>query len=559
MKIDKRTLGTAMAEGGEGLIYFKQDVLKVFKPVVDFNSKLHKLEILLQTKLPKVAVAPKDLLYDYGGNFIGYSMQNLKEIEEFRALTNKKTLLAYNIKIGDILHMLVDVRDAILELHQQNIFVGDLNDSNIVFDGGMHVHLLDVDSWSVGSYPCTVAMDSFKDPKLKGADFNAGTDSFSFAILAFKSLTRFHPFGGTTKPDLDLLERMSRGLSVLNPKVKAVIPRIIDPWDYMFPGFLEDLARIYDAGIRLVVTKSLDEFAGNLTRCKQHQNDYYGRYDKCPVCFQASLKPAVPTKLQTVGGISVVVLFTSNDCLEMLSKDSYLSVNREIVHIPSGIRKPVKFGQKTYFLKDGSVVEATVDTIITPTGVIPKLHGSRIIIDGDDVVHFITPACGFCSMKNAGFVTDSHVAINNVFEVSNNGNYCIVNLYDYKTIVEIDKWFLELDEVIKLTSYGLHFDAVSGRWLFIYETVSGKFVTYVFELDKVVYRSDTMKYSVPLDTIAFHRNTIYTAHDGVIRGFNWKKNEYKDFKCDQVEEDATLQFKGSKIIVINQREVYEAG
>jgi len=44
-----------------------------------------------------------------------------------------------------------------------------------------------------------------------------------------------------------------------------------------------------------------------------------------------------------------------------------------------------------------------------------------------------------------------------------------------------------------------------------------------------------------------------------VRGYNWKKNEYKDFNCIGTEEGAMLMFKGKKIIIINQKEIYEAG
>jgi len=37
MKIDKRTLGNPIAEGGEGVIINTNQILKVFKPVVDLQ------------------------------------------------------------------------------------------------------------------------------------------------------------------------------------------------------------------------------------------------------------------------------------------------------------------------------------------------------------------------------------------------------------------------------------------------------------------------------------------------------------------------------------------
>jgi serine/threonine protein kinase len=565
MKLDKRTLGTPIAEGGEGQIYIHKGtgkIMKIFKPVVDLDSKYKKIEILLQTMLPGIAIGPKDILHDAAGNFIGYTMEKLNEIEEFRALTNRKTLATYGIKIHNILQMLIDLRNALLELHSQNIFIGDLNDSNVVFTENFHPYILDTDSWSVGSYPCTVAMDAFKDPKLKGCNFNAGTDAYAFAILAFKSLTRLHPFGGNIKPDLDLIERMKRGLSVLNPKVKAIIPKIIDPWEYMHPGFLEDLHRIYDTGIRTVLTNSLTEFTSNLNWCSKHKNDYYGQYDKCPVCYTASLKPIKPVKV-TAGEIKIVRLFSSTECKEMLSEELYISENNTIVHIPTGQETGIYFNKKTYYLSDGTLLYVTADNIHIGAATIPKLHNSRIVIMGNNTFYYITPGLGFSScvysQKGSAFYTDTHVAINNLFEVDSLGGYIVINMYDHKTVVEINGQFIELTEIMKPVNYGLHYDNVSKRWLFIYERSSGQFVTYIFEGTQTLYHDTNNKYAVPLDSLAFNNNTIYSAHECSIRGFNWVKNTYKDFQCDEVEEGATLKFKGKKIIVINQASVYEAG
>ena len=94
MKIDKRTLGNPIAEGGEGVIYkYKNQILKVFKPVVDLSEKLAKLEILTNIKQPvsgTIPVLPLDIAYGMSGDFIGYVMRDLKEIDEFSSLTNRR-------------------------------------------------------------------------------------------------------------------------------------------------------------------------------------------------------------------------------------------------------------------------------------------------------------------------------------------------------------------------------------------------------------------------------------------------------------------------------------
>jgi hypothetical protein len=404
-------------------------------------------------------------------------------------------------------------------------------------------------------------MDSFKVPKLHGTKFNAGTDAYAFAILAFKSITRLHPFGGITTPDMDLLERMKKGLSVLNPKVKVIIPRIIDPWEYMYPGFLEDLGRIYDAGIRTVITTPLDTFLGKLIRCAKHHDDYYSGYDKCPVCYKAELKPEKPVKT-TAGGIKVIKIFSDLTCIEILSEDTYINDKGSIIHIPSGKATPVLFGHKLYYL--GTIpIDSSSDNISMGATVLPKLHNSHIAVRDNNTFYYITP--GLKLTKNTytpeGIASKvlTNVTINHLFEVTDSGHFIVINLADHKTIIEHDGYFIELDEVIKPVNYGLHYDEIAHRWLFIYEDAAGNFVTYVFEGTYLSYQNRTNKYAVPLDSLTINRNTIYTAHQDVIRGFSRKKNEYKDFDAPDVEEGATLKFRKGKMLVLNQTSIYEAG
>jgi hypothetical protein len=75
---------------------------------------------------------------------------------------------------------------------------------------------------------------------MKGNDFSEETDTYAEAILIWKTLTRIHPHGGTVTPDMDIVERMKRGICVIdNPKVK--IPRTIKPWKNLSPYLVDSL------------------------------------------------------------------------------------------------------------------------------------------------------------------------------------------------------------------------------------------------------------------------------------------------------------------------------
>lgn len=106
------------------------------------------------------------------------------------------------------------------DIHSAGVCIGDLNDQNILFDKTGNVYFIDCDSWSVEDEKCEVCMDLFKDPLMKGNDFQR-KQTHTQRQFDLETLTRIHPHGGTMTPDMDIVERMKRGICVIdNPKVK---------------------------------------------------------------------------------------------------------------------------------------------------------------------------------------------------------------------------------------------------------------------------------------------------------------------------------------------------
>ncbi len=57
-----------------------------------------------------------------------------------RLLANRKFVTANHITTKDILTMLVKVQSVMECLHRQHIFIGDLNDRNILFDRQLNIY-----------------------------------------------------------------------------------------------------------------------------------------------------------------------------------------------------------------------------------------------------------------------------------------------------------------------------------------------------------------------------------------------------------------------------------
>jgi len=111
----------------------------------------------------------------------------------------------------------------------------------------------------------------------------------------------------------------------------------------------------------------------------------------------------------------------------------------------------------------------------------------------------------------------------------------------------------------KIMSYGMHYDVTKKNWLFITEDDKGNFKTLVFDKNKVIYSSESIRYSTDLGNLCFNGGVIFSPSDKVIRGFGFEKNVYKDFSCDVVNDGSKLIRDGSKFVVVNDKEVYRLG
>ena len=383
---------TPLAEGGEGLIYEQNgQIIKIYKPVVNLRSKQNKVQMLIQKSLsgclPREAVCPRESVTDQGGAFIGFSMDRV-EGEEVKKLVNRKFLTANNITTKDILTMLVKVQEVMERLHDSHIFIGDFNDQNILFDRQFHIYLIDCDSWAVEDEKCEVAMDLFKDPLLQSDGFDAGTDTYSFAVLAWKLLTRIHPFGGTMNPDMNILERMKRGISVIdNPQV--TIPRTIRSWRNLSPELVGALQAVFQNQSRKL-SGELSELLGDLKYCDAHKEYYYGKYGTCPLCDANARIQKKPLSQGVLTGLTLSALLPASEVKTVFCKTLYLDKKDEVVDVRLGKRVKYQYGVRYYFTSDGYLIEDLPGEFVIHSNKeyrIHKKYKSRVVVEGSQVYY----------------------------------------------------------------------------------------------------------------------------------------------------------------------------
>jgi hypothetical protein len=334
----------------------------------------------------------------------------------------------------------------------------------------------------------------------------------------------------------------------------------IDQW-------LQEMKSIFDSNKRILINTNLDDYYNNLKLCSIDNEYYYAKYNECPMCNDKAIVIEKPIKIDSDNGIPFILFISYDDIKTILSQDTYIDNGNNVIHVSSKNKLKYKNGYKYYFSNDGEIVYAVGNKNIkikTLSGVydFEKTNKSNTCVNNDKV-YFVNLSNNLVELsitQQGNYIKNiQKVAFNNIFEVIDDKQYFICNIYDNMKIINVAGYNYTLMNNEKINNYGLHFDIVSKRWLFITENHKGNFATYVFDKNKIVFQNDTIRYSTNLSNICFFNNIIFTPNDGLIKGFSFEKNVYKDFICPVVNEDSKLIREGGKFIVINEKEIYKLG
>ena len=553
------TTRTPLTEGGEGYIYeYNGKIIKTFKPHIDIAAKERKVNSLMKANLPKAVITPIDTVLDMRGRFIGYCMEKVSG-GEFKRLSNRKFVTANNITTKDILGLLVKVKAVLEEIHKQNIYVGDLNDQNILFDTAGNIYLIDCDSWTVGNDKCAVAMDMFKDPHLKADNFNADTDSYAFMVLAWKSLTRVHPFGGTIEPDMPILDRIANGISVIG-RQNVKLPRLAKEWKGFSPDLVSEFKSVFEGGVR-TLSGNIEDMLNNFTQCKRDKEYYYSKFSSCPYCDSNAQVNKKPVSQGSVGGLKLYAIYDGTKIKAVFDRYTYLDNEGYVNH---GNQKELYKGARYYFLESGTRVFDYDNCFIfwlfntNKSYQNYKKYKTQIETVGNSI-YYISDKNTFAKME----VTDYGNGIKNICKVSNTAyfavsgdNYCVVNYYTGKIIVNINGTNTVIDYNSDIVNYGMHHDEITNKWLIILEDSKGKFSTFVISGGVVEYQTDAIKYACQLNCPCIYNSNIFIPVDSKIRGYSYKKSAFKDFECNVVSEESKLIKEKNRFVIVNFENVY---
>lgn len=259
-------------EGGEAFIFYRDDgfVTKIFKKSENDNSpknivlyrimnKANILDKLNQKDRKYKYIFPKYLLRDKNTNLIfGYVMKKVNEAMPISNLKDVKVVEKLGFTRKDILEILITVGEGIEVLHNEaNIFIGDLNGRNILFDKDKNIYFIDFDGMGIDEINPEFCTDGYIDPiSKKNQKITMDDDWYSFAIQAFYYLTNTHPFNGIytaevngVKCNLDIVQKMEKRISLLgNHGIK--VPSIAKSWDWMCDELNQAFFEIFEGETR---------------------------------------------------------------------------------------------------------------------------------------------------------------------------------------------------------------------------------------------------------------------------------------------------------------------
>lgn len=262
------------SSGGESIIYeYRNNSLaKIFKDNVNYSFKnkvlaavLSKSEILesINNENHKFRyIIPKKILVDKNSHkILGYVMDEKIIGKPISVLRDTTEIESLDISRKDVLEILITVGEGIQTLHDKaNIFIGDLNGRNILFDTDKNVYFLDFDGMGVDNISPVFCTEGYIDPvSQKTQNITKKDDWYSYAIQAFYYLTLTHPFNGNYEIGGELLEipdKMERRLSLLGHH-GITVPKIAIPWDWMSRELTHEFLNIFEGDSRKSIVAEL--------------------------------------------------------------------------------------------------------------------------------------------------------------------------------------------------------------------------------------------------------------------------------------------------------------
>jgi hypothetical protein len=361
---------------------------------------------------------------------------------------------------------------------------------------------------------------------------------------------------------------MQQGLTVIkNPD--AVIPVMVDRDVFLPARLIDALYLIFTAAVRQSLSPELTDFAAHLTYCNAHADYYYSQYPTCPVCNLGVTEIVPITNVGTVNGIPVRVIL-DDPLIKLLFTDQiFLTTTNEVHCRASSMMLPYERGAFYYVNDAGTVMYVITDEEIrihtsAKVFTVPKHWKSEVVVRNNEI-YYISESLFLMHFTVAGPTATGSVQVGPVsltatFNVIDPKCYFVCNSYDQNKILNVSGHMFTFENTEKIVSAASQYDPSTKTWLFVFETAKDEFVTMILNAQQGIleHRTD-LTYLGSLGNLCYARGIIYKPSDSAIIGFNYKTNNYKDFKMEIVTADTKLIAHGDQFIAVTDKMIYEIG
>ena len=203
-------------KGGEGVVYKKgnYELVKIYHKKEMDKKQEQKLRALKALKSCKNVMFPKEIVYNKDNQFIGYTMDFVKDSETLDSYLRGIIIKKYQPTRLDLVKICIRISEIARDLHSKDIFMGDWNLKNILINPKtFEINFIDTDSFQTKDFPCPVAATGFLDPdfikltkgnKLNSYFRNEGNEIFSYCVLIFTILMLGKaPFAGKDNNNIE--------------------------------------------------------------------------------------------------------------------------------------------------------------------------------------------------------------------------------------------------------------------------------------------------------------------------------------------------------------------
>lgn len=573
-------------EGGESRVYEYSDGVyaKIFLEDEDVKIEL-KLAIILKIferqkileelnrKYKNITyVLPKKIIIDYDKNSIrGYTLDEVDGYE-LSLLKNKEEVERLGFDREDIFEILIAAGEGIEHLHSEaNIYIGDLNGGNILFDRHKNVYFIDFDGMGIDDIAPQVFTDGYIDPiSQRNETVSKKDDWYSFAIQAFYYLTYTHPFNGIyvdkdTGEPLDMVGRMERRLSLIgNHGIEP--PAVAEEWSWMSKDMLNAFYNIFEK-----------ENRENITPClKRYYNKVYSDKYSDVKTFSSEVAFSKP-KLIT----REISLFKGN-CRKIINSISYLSHNQDgnenlVIESEEGFISSLALDalddildvkisadeRFAFIVYSNKVICVNTETneIVYEDELFQKttlvVNGNTFyysnIVNGDNTIVKLNFREGrnpfrrtFIRFQDRMF-TKSFMTINNekfvVVKNSNNNGVIYCNDIEYKKLPGADN-----------TDYKVLYDTTRNEWLVIN---SDGFYTVIRSDGSNISQLDNMITNCNIENAVFANGNIYLPKDGGLYIISVKRSHTQELPCNVVTKNSKIIAKKSSFVFFDEKKAYE--